>query len=567
MSRIVSRLLVASVVAALIGCSSPQKAAAPNTAVARRGMVACVHPLAAEAGVNAFKRGGNAVDAAIATCLTLGVVDGHNSGIGGGCFILIYRKNGEVLCIDGREMAPAKATRDMFIRNGHGDTSLSQNGPLAVATPGALMAYHEAVRTAGKMNIADLLLPAADLAERGFPIDEVYERKLKASAPQLARFPASKSLLFHPDGSTLKKGETLKQPDLANTYRNIADKGLDWFYRGEFAQKVGDWMAANGGVLSAADFANYHTLRREPVVTTYRGRTIIGMPPVSSGGVHMAQILNMLERFDLAAMSPADRTTTIANAMSLAFADRAYWLGDLGYVKVPRGLIDKAYAAELAKQIDPKKALKVKGHGNPPRAAEDIFSQKHTTHIAAADSEGNFVAITQTINTGFGSKVIVPGTGVLLNDEMDDFSIEPGVPNAFKLVGADANAVEPGKRPLSSMSPTIILQDGKPVMTIGAAGGPKIITQVLLGIVNHFDLGMDLGSALAQPRFHHQWSPDSLMVEKTMDPALMAELKARGFELMPLASSATGSTNAVAIEDGQFIGAHEPRVPGKAAGY
>jgi len=530
-------------------------------------MVASVHPLATDAGVKAFERGGNAVDAAVAAAVTLGVVDQYNSGLGGGCFILIRREDGSVAAIDGRETAPAAATRDMFIRNGEAASALSQTGPLAVAVPGAVAAYDLAIKKYGRRELKDLLLPAAKIAEEGFRIDGVYAGKLKATAKKLAKFAGSRAALLKSDGEPYEEGALVRQPDLARSYRAIAEEGIDWFYRGPFAEKVERWMKDNGGILTAEDFVNYRPIEREPLETTYRGWTIIGFPPPSSGGVHVAQMLNMLEHFDLKEQytdEPAAALHIIAEAMKLAFADRAYWLGDSDFVDVPRGLIDKQYAASLAKRIDRSKAQEVEGHGEPPRAAEDLFGKKHTTHIAAADSDGNWVAITATVNTTFGSKVIVPGTGIVLNNEMDDFSAQPGKPNAFGLVGAENNAVAPGKRPLSSMTPTIVLQDGEPVLTVGAAGGPKIITQVLLAIVRRLDFEQPLDEAVAAPRIHHQWRPEELMVERTMPAEIVNKLERLGHEIDTI--EAAGVTQAIERgADGQLIGVHDPRVPGKAA--
>ncbi|MEA2711575.1 MAG: gamma-glutamyltranspeptidase / glutathione hydrolase [Phycisphaerales bacterium] len=544
-----------------------------NTAESKSGMVVTVHPIATDAGVRVMSEGGNAVDAAVAAALMLGVVDGHNSGIGGGCFMLIRTADGRTIALEGREMAPAAATRDMFVRDGKADTSLSQNGPLASGVPGSVAVYEHAVKNFGKRPLRDLFLPAADVAERGFGISENYAAKLKGSAREIARFPESARILLKPDGNALEKGDTLKQPDLAKTYRALAEQGDEYFYRGPFAHAVAKWMAENGGIITAADFANYQMKQREPLVTKYRGRTIIGFPPPSSGGIHVAQVLNILELFDVGALDkkrPADRIHITAEAMKLAFADRAYWLGDSDFVPVPRGLLEPFYAKTLADKISMTKALANVDHGTPPYPQFDVFGAgaggKHTTHIAAADAEGNWVGITTTVNTSFGSKVIVPGTGVILNNQMDDFSIQPGTPNAFKLIGSDANAIAPGKRPLSSMSPTIVLDEkAKPIMTLGAAGGPTIITQVLCVLTAYIDLGDDLPAAMARPRFHHQWSPATLRIEETVDPAVLKDLKSRGHELV--VTKPGGATNAIMRKpDGTFVGVSEPRQDGKSAG-
>ena len=548
------------------GTSATVVAAATNNAEVVC-VVASVHPLATDAGIAAFEGGGNAVDAAIATAITLGVVDGFNSGLGGGSFILIRRTDGLIVAIDGRETAPAAATRDMFLRDGQADAELSQTGPLAVAVPGALAAYDLALKKHGNRELKDLLLPAAKLAEDGFVINSVYADRLKSAADKLNKFAGSRRALLKSDGKPYADGETLRQPDLARSYRALAEQGIDWFYRGPYAENVARWMADNGGLLTAQDFADYAPVEREPIESTYRGLTIVGFPPPSSGGVHVAQMLNVLENFDLKNEYQADRARAlhiVAEAMKLAFADRAYWLGDADFVDVPRGLVDRAYAKALAQRIDVDKASEVPIHGEPPRATDDLFGQKHTTHIAAADSEGNWVAITTTVNTTFGSKVIVPGTGIVLNNEMDDFSAQPGKPNAFGLVGAENNAVAPGKRPLSSMTPTIVLRDGKPVMTVGAAGGPKIITQALLAIVRRYDFEQSLATAVASPRIHHQWQPNELAVEESMPGDIVEKLTALGHDIK-LAGS-VGVTQAVELDpEGNLAGVHDPRVPGKAA--
>lgn len=555
MFRILALVLLAAVATAQ---------AAPSVARGAKGAVASVHPLATRAGLAAMQAGGNAIDAAVAMALTLGIVDAHDSGIGGGCFMLIRRPNGEFIGIDGREMAGKAATRGMFLRDGKGDTSLSQTGALASGVPGSLAAYQDAVEKFGRRKLAELLEPAARIAEEGFPIDEVFARKLKATAGDLRRFEASRAIFLKPDGAPLAAGDILRQPDLAASYRAIAREGADWFYRGAFAQKTGEWMKANGGILTAEDFANYRLARREPVRGTYRGAEIVSFAPPSSGGVHVIEILNILENFELKPMADAARVHVIAEAMKLAFADRAWWLGDPDFVPVPRGLLRKDYAKTFAARITQDAVCEAPRHGDPPDAATDLFG-RHTTHFSAADAEGNWVACTATINTAFGSKVVIPGTGVLLNNQMDDFSIEPGIPNAFKLVGAEANAVAPGKRPLSSMSPTIVLRDGTPFLSLGAAGGPTIITQTVINLVGVLDLGLPLDEALAQPRFHHQWRPDELRIEKSWSAGVRESLEKLGHKLAVAAFG--GASNAVGFFDGEFIGVSEPRVPGEALAW
>lgn len=558
-----ARRWCAGMVLALVSITFGAKA--DTVAHGTNGAVASVSPLATQAGLEVLKNGGNAIDAAIAVGVTLGVVDGPNSGLGGGCFLLIRRANGEMVAIDGREMAPAAATHDMFVRDGQANTDLSQTGPLASGVPGSVAAYAYAVEKFGRKKFAELLLPAAKIAENGFPIDHRYAAKIESVADDLRTFEASKALLFHEDGTALAEGETLKQPDLAASLRALADQGPDWFYRGPYAAKVAEWMKANGGIITAEDFANYHIALREPVRGTYLGAEIISFPPPSSGGVHVIEILNMLENFEIAKLDEPTRVHVIAEAMKLAFADRAHWLGDPDFTPVPRGLISKEYAKDLAARIQLDAVLDVPTHGEPPDAVNDVFGKKHTTHFSVADAEGNWVACTQTINTSFGSKVIVPGTGIFLNNQMDDFSIQPGVPNAFGLIGAEANAVGPGKRPLSSMSPTIVLRDGHPVLAIGAAGGPTIITQTVINLVGVLDLGLSLDAALAQPRFHHQWQPNELRIENRASDVVREFLTEAGHTLYPVNS--ISASNGVAWSDGSFTAASEPRLPSGAAAW
>jgi len=524
---------------------------------------ATVDPRATDAAVTATQHGGNAIDGAVAAGLILGVVNGYNSGIGGGCFLVIHLANGKTVAIDGREMAPAAARRDMFLHDGKPDTRASKVGALASGVPGALAAYAHALKNHGKLPLKWHLENAAKTAEAGFPLPEAYVRTLKRRAPDLARFKSSASVFLNPTLQPWPAGKLLKQPDLARTYRAIARDGLGWFYGGPFAAATEKWMKANGGIMTAEDFRNYQVKLRQPVRTTYRGHTIIGMPPPSSGGVHVGQILNILENFPLHTMEPnsADFIHLTAEAMKLAFADRAHWLGDADFAKVPRGLTDKAYAKQLANRIRMDRATFVKGYSTPPRATKDLFN-KHTTHFSVADGEGNWVACTATINTHFGSKVVIPGTGVLMNNEMDDFAIAPGVPNAFGLLGAEANAVAPGKRPLSSMSPTIVLKDDQPILAVGAAGGPTIITQTLLAILHMIDFKKPIGEALAQPHFHHQWRPDGIRIERKVGEKVLAELKKRGHQLQIV--DRMGATQAVARRNGQLEAAHDPRLKGKA---
>ena len=535
-----------------------------DVARGQNGIVASVSPLATRAGIDAMKNGGNAVDAAVAVGLTLGVVDGYNSGIGGGCFMLIRRASGEIIALDGREMAPAKATRNMFVRNGKADTNLSQTGALASGVPGSVAVYQNAVEKYGRRTFADALRPAADIAEQGFVVNADYARRASSVADKLKLFPDAAKIFLRPDGTPLQTGDTLRQTDLARSYRALAEQGSAWFYRGEFARATDKWMRENGGIIGAADFANYQMLQREPVRSSYRGFEIVSFAPPSSGGVHVAQILNIIEPFDIKNLPAPERVHVVAEAMKRAFADRAFYLGDPDFTPIPRGLTDKNYARGLAGQIDLFRATPVRGQGNPYRFDARVFG-KHTTHFSTADSEGNWVACTATVNTTFGSKVVIPGTGVVMNNQMDDFSIEPGVPNAFGLIGGEANAVAPGKRPLSSMSPTLVLKNGEPILSLGAAGGPTIITQTVLNLIGVLDLGLPLDEALAQARYHQQWRPDELRVEKRMAGEIKAALRAKGHRLNEV--DGIGASNIVGRAGADLVGASEPRVMGLAAGF
>ena len=543
-------------------------------------MVATGHPIATDAAADVFRNGGNAVDAAVTAALTLGVVDGNNSGIGGGCLILIRSADGKLTAIDGREMAPAAAHKDMFLRDGKPMPNASQTGPLAVGVPGALAAYKIALERCGTKQLPELLAPGIKAAEEGFIAGGRLARAVRGEAEHLNKYGGARGGLLHDDGTPIAEGERLMQRDLANTYRAIAEHGIDWFYGGPFAQRVGEWMAANGGILAADDFAGYEAKLRPALRSKYRDYEIIGFPPPSSGGVHVAQILNILEQFELKNkfenINPSVAVHVIIEAFKLAFADRAHWLGDSDFVDVPRNLVSKEYAKQLATKIGTGQALEVSSHGTPPAWKQDVFG-RHTTHISAADADGNWVGITATVNTTFGSKVIVPGTGVVLNNEMDDFSIYPGVPNAFGLVGAENNSVAPGKRPLSSMSPTIVLNfKREPILTVGAAGGPKIITQVVLVIVRQVDLGQSLPDAVAGPRFHHQWRPDVVSYEKDLAKGYIDGLRQRGHELEEIDSG--GITQASAVDTlgrvpgvsgtrgRKLIGVSDPRGYGKAEG-
>ncbi len=539
-----------------------------------QGVVASVNPLASQAAMQAFERGGNAVDAAVAASLMLSVVDGHNSGIGGGCLALVHNADGTLLALDGRETAPAKASPEMFFRAGQPAPDLSQTGPLATGVPGLLATLERLSREQGQLDWREALLGAAEVADAGFVINEHYARVLRSSAPYLKKFPASAQVLLDASGQPWNSGHRLRQPDLAQTLRLIAKHGVAWFYQGEFAEAAAAYLRDAGGVMATSDFANYQTLVRSVIKTQYRDSYFIGFPPPSSGGIHDAQMLGMLAEFDVAgifAQSEARGLHLLIEVMKRAMADRAYWLGDADFAKVPRGLLDQDYLRQLASTIDLDRATEVKSHGQPPRADVDLFGQrKHTTHLTTADAYGNVVAITQTVNTSFGCKMIVPGTGVVLNNEMDDFSIAPGVRNAFGLLGSEANQIAPGKRPLSSMSPSIILgDDRKPILSCGAAGGPKIITTVLQVLVRVLDLGQSIQQAIAAPRVHHQWSPDVTVCENALDAQTVDQLASMGHKIQRIGSAAVAQGISIQAKDehqAPLLAASDPRVASSAMG-
>lgn len=530
----------------------------------REVAVATVHAVATEAGLDAYRRGGNAVDAAVAAALMLGVVDGQNSGVGGGCLALVRLANGRWVALDGRETAPRLATRDMFVREGVAVPEWSQEGALAVGVPGQLAALAWLSRHHGKRPIAEALLAAARVAEHGFLVTDDFAGRLRGEAAVLRRHREAASIFLHPDGTPFSTGERLCQPDLARSYRAMAEQGVGWFYRGAYADQTDRWMRQNGGLLRKADLRRYRVVLREPVFSTYRDCEVVGFPPPSSGGVHVAQILNALDAFDLTAMGrgSADLAHVTAEAMKRAFADRAYWLGDSDQARVPRGLTAPGYARGWASEIQRQQTTPVARHGTPPGAWTDHFG-RHTTHLSAADSEGNWVALTATVNTTFGSKVVLPGTGIVLNNQMDDFSAQPGTTNYFGLVGAEANAIAPGKRPLSSMSPTLVLKAGEPILAVGAAGGPTIISQTLLAVLHVVEFGLGPGEALAQPRLHHQWKPDELVLEKGWPEGVVSELQRRGHTVRQV--DRLGAAQAVGRVGDSLEAIADPRLHGRGA--
>jgi gamma-glutamyltranspeptidase/glutathione hydrolase len=538
---------------------------AEKVARGEQGAAATEHPLASKVAIDVLKSGGNAVDAAVAVGLMLGVVAPHHSGIGGGCFLLIRRPDGAIFALDARETAPAAATRDMFLRDGKLDPLLSQRGALAVATPGALAGYALAAKTHGRKPLRELIAPAIEAAENGFAIHGDFAELLNNHREIFPELAGAAAIHGGTIAARWKAGDLFPQIHLAASYRSIADQGTDWFYRGAFAEKLDAAMREAGGRVVASDLAGYEVISREPLRGSYRGVEIVSFPPPSSGGIHVLQILRLVERFDLAKASEGERAHLLGEAMKIAFADRAHWLGDPDFARVPRGLLDADYLGELSAKIAPDRLLGVDRAGQPPVAGIDVFEKKHTTHFSVADAEGWWVACTATINTTFGSGFVVPGTGIVLNNEMDDFAIQPGVPNYFGLIGAEANAVEPRKRPLSSMTPTLVLRDGQPILALGAAGGPTIITQTVGNLVGVLDLELPLDSALAAPRVHHQWRPDELRIETAWSEAAQGHLTQLGHRLK--INGKIGVSNAVGREGTGFIGVSEPRQNTGAAAW
>ncbi|MFO0013660.1 MAG: gamma-glutamyltransferase [Planctomycetota bacterium] len=546
---------------------------------------ATVHPLATQAAEEILQKGGNAIDAAIAAALVLGVVDGHNSGIGGGCLALIRLADGRIRAIDGRETAGSAALPHRFLRDGKPDPTLSQTGPLAAGVPGQIAAMDRMHRAHGSLPWASLFEHAISLAHQGHPASPSTARTLEREAEDLKRFPASRNVLLKANGEPLGEGDLLVQKDLADTLRAIAERGSDWFYAGEFARTTCAYLSSIGGLLKESDFARYQALDRPPLPIAYRGYCVIGFPPPSSGGIHIAQILGMLSRDSVSNSfknSSVDGYHLVAECMKRAFADRAYWLGDSDFVHVPNGLLDAEYLRSRMQDFSASAASAGIVRGSPPGSDPEPYpsaeipgqaeDRKHTTHLTVADRSGNWVAMTCTVNTSWGSKVMVPGTGVILNNEMDDFSLAPGTPNAFGLVGSFANAVAPGKRPLSSMSPSLVLDaDRLPCVTCGAAGGPRIISATLQILVRTLDLEQSISDAIAGTRIHHQWRPDTLAVETAVrgtDPYAITPETIRGLETL---GHTVRPTESLAVAQGiqrrgdRLYAAHDPRSRGSSA--
>ena len=554
---------------------------------AAHGMVATDEPLASEAGVEILKRGGNAVDAAVATAFALAVVEPAAGNIGGGGFMLVRLANGKTNFFDYREMAPGRATRDMYITaEGRLDKEASTIGYRSVAVPGTVAGLALALRSNGTMKLADVMQPAIRYAAEGIPVTEKLAREFRNERPNLQRFSMS-SRVFLNDGKLYQVGDTLRQPELAATLRRIAKNGPDEFYKGETAQIIARDMASFGGLITVDDLAHYQPKIREVLAANYTSNgqhwQILTAPPPSSGGVAIIEALNMLRDVPLKGWDDPQSVHMVAEVMRRMFADRAAYLADPDFSNVPvAGLTSPCYAQELAATIDPVRASSSQQvrSGNPHVCGSEIGAGSvaanaivglgegpHTTHFSVVDTRGNAVASTYTLNDSYGSHVTATA-GFLLNDEMDDFTTQPGVPNAlFGLIQSEANTIAPGKRPLSSMTPTIALRNGQLSFVTGSPGGPTIISVTLLSVLNWMRLGMDAQSAINAPRFHHQWLPDTLVMEKLFPAEMEDQMKLRGYEVKRRGH--IGLVNAIGIDPktGERCGAADPRDNGSAIGY
>ena len=536
----------------------------PRPTAGHYTMVVSDHPLASAVGVDVLRRGGNAIDAAVAVAFALAVVHPQAGNIGGGGFLVYRAADGRTYSLDFREEAPAAATRDMYL-DAHGQmTDRSLTGPLAAGVPGSVAGLAEMHRRFGRLPWRDVVEPAVGLARDGVVVDAARAAAFAdtVSGERLRRFPSSLAA-FARHGRLPAEGDTLRQPDLARTLELIADSGAAAFYRGGIADRIVAEMRKSGGIITREDLARYQAKWRDPLQTTYRGWHVVGMPPPSSGGVTVAEILNILEGYDpLPAFGTASLMHLWAEAMRRAFTDRNRYLGDPDFVTMPVDrLTSKAYAAELRRGIDPARAT-------PSSAMPAVVEGSKTTHYSIVDQEGNAVAITTTLNDDFGSALVVDGAGFLLNDEMDDFASKPGSPNLFGLVQGEANAIQPGKRMLSAMAPTIVLDpSGRLALVAGSPGGPRIISAVAQVVSNVIDHHMSLAQALSAPRIHHQGLPDSLYFEAGGVPAPQrAALEAMGyaFRTRPLA---IGDVNAVLVTPQGLEGLADPRRGGGAAGW
>lgn len=527
---------------------------------ASQGMVATSHTLATEVALEVLKKGGNAVDAAVTAGFALAVTQPRSGNIGGGGFMLVSPGDGsDPEAIDYREKAPAAATETMFQDDaGNVVPNRSRFTHLAAGVPGTVAGLALALERHGTITLPQALAPAIKLAREGFIVPRRFTEGLEEARERLERWPATLNTFYKPDGSAWQPGERFRQPELAATLQRISDQGVKGFYEGETARLIAAEMERHGGLITLEDLKSYQPEVRQPVHGTYRGYDIYSMSPPSSGGTHIVQILNILEGYPMAEFghNSADAIHHMAEAMKLAYADRSKYLGDTDYVEVPlRGLTSKAYAESLRKGIDPQRATPASeiGPGDPTP-----WESPETTHFSVVDKWGNAVSNTYTINFSYGSGITVEGAGFLLNNEMDDFSAKPGVPNAYGLIGGEANKVAPGKRMLSSMSPTIVRKNGQNWLVTGSPGGSRIITTTLQVILNVIDHGMNIQTAVSVPRIHHQWLPDEIRIEQGISPDTVRILEERGHAVV--GGSAMGAIQSILREeDGTLHGAADPR--------
>ncbi len=564
-------------VAALLLVAAQAHAAFPHPATGKNGMVSSAHPLASQAGVDIMKLGGNAVDAACAVALVVSVVEPFSAGLGGGGFAVVSMEGkgqdgaAAVTALDFRERAPAKATGTMY-QDAQGKVvpGLSTDGHLAVAVPGTVAGLAALHGKHGKLPWSKVVQPAIKVAQQGFAVGWRWTGQWADRQDVLAK-QVEATRVFTKRGVPLVVGEVLKQPDLAKTLTDLA-KDPKSFYGGRVGKAIAADMAANGGLITLDDLKAYQPVWREPVCGTWRGDRLCSMPPPSSGGVHILQILNLMGEgiFDGKGWHDADAIHRSVEAMRIAYADRAKLLGDPAFVDVPvAGLTSAAYAAERSKEIDEKRARRSVDVQAGDRARLKALRKEpsHTSHLVVVDKDRNAVSLTFTVNTQFGSCVVAKGTGVLLNNEMDDFSAAPDVPNTYGLIGGEANSIQAGKVPLSSMTPLIVWRGGKFFLAAGGAGGSRIITSVLQVYLNAAVHGMDAAAAVAAPRFHHQWLPDEILVERYgFDVATTTALIAKGHAVRVVDGMAV--TNAVRQDEtGTLEGGADPRAEGRPFGY
>ena len=526
------------------------------------GMVVSQRKIASEVGAQILKEGGNAVDAAVATGLALAVVLPRAGNLGGGGFMIIHLKEEDRnIAIDYREKAPSGAFRDLFLdENGNYDKKKAQFSLLSAGVPGSVAGFHHALMNYGTLSWEEVLKPAIRLAEEGFEIPHDLANTLasKRYRARLSSNEAAAKVFYKEDKSLYKAGEILVQNDLANTLKQLSEFGPDAFYKGEIAKLIVKEMERNGGLITLEDLSNYQIAERKPLNGQYKDYKIVSMPPSSSGGTHLIQMLNMLEEFPIKEMGfgSAESIHILAEVMKRAYADRSKYLGDTDFYKVPSSLTSKDYAKSLnafisKDKITPSDEISA---GNPfPYESPD------TTHFSVMDSFGNAVSNTYTLNFSYGSGMMIPGTGMLINNEMDDFSSKPGTPNGYGLLGSEANAIEGNKRPLSSMTPTIIFKNDEPYMVFGSPGGSRIITTVLQVALNVMDHDMNIAQAVHSPRIHHQWLPEILMIESGFGPDTERLLTEKGYKLYP--SSTMGSVQAIMKDGDYFYGSADPRRP------